>query len=82
MLAVITHADSVAGWLIDPTSTLIAVTSRHGLALVERCVLLEVPVDELDQPPAPLPPGAVARRAHSDLLLFTPVAQDQPRERR
>ncbi|WP_261576383.1 hypothetical protein [Frankia gtarii] len=78
LLAVITRSDSIAGRLIDPTGDLTAATSRHGLALLDRVVLLEVPLDELDQPPTPLPHGTVARRVHSDMLLFAPLAPVPP----
>jgi len=80
LLAVITHSDSVAGWLVDPTGDLTTATSRHGLTQRDRFVLLEVPLDTLDQPPAPLPPGAVPRRVHSDLLLFAPVGMSAGRQ--
>lgn len=78
LLAVITRSDSIAGRLIDPTAELTAATGRHGLALLDRFVLLEVPLDELDQPPTPLPDGTVARRVHSDVLLFAPLAPVPP----
>ncbi|WP_045875831.1 hypothetical protein [Pseudofrankia sp. DC12] len=81
-LAVITHSDTVAGWLIDPTVDLNAATARHGLALLDRFVLLEVHLDELDQPRTPQPRRSVARRVHSDLFLFVPVAPAGPQERR
>ncbi|MEX5637356.1 hypothetical protein [Parafrankia sp. FMc2] len=70
LLAVITRSDSVDGWLIDPTAELTAAAGRHGLALLDRFVVVEVPLNELDQPPGPLPRASVARRVHSDLLLF------------
>ncbi|WP_261562870.1 hypothetical protein [Frankia tisae] len=73
-LAVITRSDSLAGWLIDPTIDLTTATGRHGLALLDRIVLLEIPLDQLDQPTAPLPAGKLAWRVHSDLLLFTPIS--------
>ncbi|ABD11064.1 hypothetical protein CcI156_04420 [Frankia sp. CcI156] len=81
LLAVISRSDSIAGWLIEPTAELTAATGRHGLALLDRFVLLEVPLDELDQPPTPLPRATVARRVHSDLLLFAPVLPAGPQER-
>ncbi|MEX5712006.1 hypothetical protein AB1484_27865 [Parafrankia sp. FMc6] len=70
LLAVITRSDSVDGWLIDPTVELTAVAGRHGLALLDRFILVEVPLDELDPPPGPLPRASLARRVHTDLLLF------------
>jgi len=76
-LAVITRSDSIAGWLIDPTHDLTDATGRHGLALLDRFVLLEVPIDQLDRTPAPLPRGAAARRVHSDLLLFTGLRSER-----
>jgi hypothetical protein len=82
VLAVVTHSESLYGLLIDPTATLTAATTRHGLALVDRFVLLEVPLDDLDPRPTPLPRGTVARRVHSDLLLFAPVLSAGPQERR
>jgi hypothetical protein len=80
LLAVISRSDSIAGYLIDPTAELTAATGRHGLALLDRFVLLEVPLDELDRPPTPLPRATVARRVHSDLLLFARMPAG-PRER-
>jgi hypothetical protein len=77
LLGVITRSDSIAGWLIDPTGALTAATGRHGLALLDRFVLLEVPLDELDQPPTPQRRATVARRVHSDLLLFVLAAGPQ-----
>jgi len=73
LLAVITHTDSHAGWLIDPTSDLARAAGRHGLALHDRYVLIEGPLDTLVGPPAPSGRGTTARRVHSDLLLFSPV---------
>ncbi|WP_261560470.1 hypothetical protein [Frankia tisae] len=78
LLAVITRSDSIAGWLIDPTAELTAATGRHGLALLDRFVLLEVPLDELAQPPTPLPDATVARRVHSEVLLFAALAPAPP----
>lgn len=78
LLAVITRSDSIAGWLIDPTAELTGAAGRHGLALLDRFVLLEVGLDELAQPPTPLPDGTVARRVHSDMLLFAPLAPVPP----
>src|SRR6185369_7451251 len=75
LLAVITRSDSISGRLIDATGEVTAATGRHGLALLDRVILLEVPLDELDQPPTPLPPATMARRVHSDMLLFAPVAK-------
>jgi hypothetical protein len=72
-LAVITHTDSHAGWLIDPTSDLTRAAGRHGLALHDRYVLIEVPLDTLESPPAPSGRGRTAHREHSDLLLFSPI---------
>jgi hypothetical protein len=78
LLAVITHTDSHAGWLIDPTSDLTLATGRHGLALRDRFVLLEVPLDTVDIPPAPADRANPAPRVHSDLLLFSPVQPTSP----
>ncbi|MCM3885831.1 hypothetical protein [Frankia sp. R82] len=74
VLAVITRSDSIGGWLLDPTGALSAAAGRHGLALLDRLVLLEVPLDELGGAPTPLPQQAVARRVHSALLVFAPLA--------
>jgi hypothetical protein len=79
ILAVITHSDSRGGWLIDPVVDLTAAAGRAGLALVHRFVLLELPLSQLDQPVSPLPARVVARRVHSDLLLFEPVVHLGPR---
>lgn len=78
LLVVITRSDSIAGRLIDPTGDLTAAAGRHGLTLLDRFVLLEVPLDELDQPPTPLPRTTVARTVHSDVLLFAPFAPVPP----
>jgi hypothetical protein len=80
LLAVISHSDSVAGLLIDPTDALATATRRHGLALLHRFVLLEISLDQLDARPTPLPAGTAARRVHSDLLLFRPIAFAAARE--
>lgn len=72
-LAVVSRADSLGGWLIDPTVELATAAGRSGLALLDRIVLLEVPLDQLDRPAEPIPAGVVAQRAHSDLLLFSAV---------
>ncbi|KPM57006.1 hypothetical protein ACG83_04135 [Frankia sp. R43] len=70
LLAVITLSEGVNGWLIDPTAELTAAAGRHGLALLDRFIVLTVPLDELDPPPGPLPRASLARRVHTDLLLF------------
>ncbi|CAO5151273.1 conserved hypothetical protein [Frankia sp. AiPs1] len=80
MLAVITRSESIAGGLLDPTGALVAATGRYGLALLDRLVLLEIPIAELGGPPTTLAHQVVARRVHSDLLLF--VLPTGPRERR
>ncbi|WP_239394231.1 hypothetical protein [Frankia sp. CiP3] len=72
-LAVVTRSDSLGGWLIDPTVELTVAAGRSGLVLLDRIVLLEVPLDQLDRPATPIPRAVVARRVHSDLLLFTAV---------
>ncbi|WP_239312820.1 hypothetical protein [Frankia sp. Cj3] len=80
-LAVITRSDSVAGWLIDPTIELTTAAWYGGLTLLDRIVLMEVPLDQLDQLdqlPTPIPTGMLARRVHSDLLLFTTVSAPVP----
>ena len=76
----ISHSDSVAGLLIDPTDALATATRRHGLALLHRFVLLEISLDQLDERPTPLPAGTAARRVHSDLLLVRPIAFAAARE--
>ncbi|MBL7490558.1 hypothetical protein I6A60_01595 [Frankia sp. AgB1.9] len=75
-LAVITRSDSLSGWLIDPTVDLTAATGRHKLLLLDRFVLLEVPLDELDGPSTPSLRGRTARRVHADLLLFTTITSE------
>lgn len=74
MLAVVSHSDSRGGWLIDPTTEVHAAAARNGLALLDRIVLLEVPLHQLSRPAAPIPTGTLAHRVHSDLLLFTPIS--------
>jgi hypothetical protein len=69
-LAVVSRCDSLGGWLVDPTVELATAAGRGGLALLDRIVLLEVPLRELDRPAAPIPAGVVAQRVHSDLLLL------------
>jgi len=69
---VISHSDSVAGLLIDPTDALATATRRHGLALLHRFVLLEISLDQLDERPTPLPAGTAARRVHSDPPQMNP----------
>ncbi len=78
-LAVITNSDSRGGWLIDPTGELSDAASHAGLALVDRIILLEIPLDGPAPPPDPLPARMVAERVHSDLLLFMTVAGAPPR---
>ncbi|ONH25234.1 hypothetical protein [Pseudofrankia asymbiotica] len=77
-LAVISRADSIGGWLIDPTVELATAAGRSGLALLDRIVLLEIPLDQLDRPATPIPAGIVAQRVHSDLLLFSAVLPQVP----
>ncbi|KPM51489.1 hypothetical protein E0F15_17915 [Frankia sp. B2] len=72
-LAVVSRADSLGGWLIDPTVELATAAGRGGLALLDRIVLLEIPLDRLNRPATPIPAGVVAQRVHSDLLLFSAV---------
>lgn len=74
-LAVLTHSDSRGGWLIDPTGELSEAAGLGGLALVDRIVVLEIPLDGLARPDQPLSTQMVAHRAHSDLLLFTTIAR-------
>lgn len=69
-LAVLTRSDSRGGWLIDPTVELTSAAWCGGLAMVDRIVLLEVPLHQLDRPAAPVPARTVAKRVHSDLLLY------------
>ncbi|CUU60711.1 hypothetical protein Ga0074812_14533 [Parafrankia irregularis] len=78
ILAVITRSESVDGWLIDPTAELTAAAGGHGLALLDRFIVLEVSLDDLDQPPGPLPRASVARRVHTDLLLFAAYTAVSP----
>jgi hypothetical protein len=86
ILAVITHSDSSAGRLIDPTGAVVRAARHAGLTYLDHLALLHVPLrpGALDTPgrvPAsamPLPPGRSRRpvravRAHSDLLIFSPV---------
>ncbi|TCJ34691.1 hypothetical protein [Parafrankia sp. BMG5.11] len=72
-LAVVSHCDSFGGWLIDPTVELALAADRSGLVLLDRIVLLEIPLSQLDRPVTSIPAGVVAQRVHSDLLLFTAV---------
>jgi len=72
-LAVVSRCESLGGWLIDPSVELAAAVGRGGLALLDRIVLLEIPLDRLDRPAAPIPNGVIAQRVHSDLLLFSAV---------
>ncbi|MEX5713373.1 hypothetical protein AB1484_35410 [Parafrankia sp. FMc6] len=77
-LAVVSRCESFGGWLIDPTVELALAADRSGLALLDRIVLLEVPLSQLDRPATPIPAGVVAQRVHSDLLLFTAVNTPMP----
>ncbi|KPM52727.1 hypothetical protein ACG83_24945 [Frankia sp. R43] len=77
-LAVVSRCDSFGGWLIDPTVELALAADRSSLALLDRIVLLEIPLSQLNRPATPIPAGVVAQRVHSDLLLFTPVHAPVP----
>ncbi|MBL7520637.1 hypothetical protein I6A84_21730 [Frankia sp. CNm7] len=83
LLAVITHAESHGGWLVDPIVDITAAAFDSGLALVDRIVLVEVPLQDLlsadaagsgrfDDSPGPI----AMRRACSDLLVFAVAARD------
>ncbi|ABW11973.1 hypothetical protein Franean1_2543 [Parafrankia sp. EAN1pec] len=80
-LAVVSRCDSLGGWLIDPTVELATAVGRGGLAMLDRIVLLEVPLRELDRPASPIPASVVAQRVHSDLLLFTAVKRSASSEK-
>ncbi|MBV9163798.1 MAG: hypothetical protein JO281_20110 [Pseudonocardiales bacterium] len=77
VLAVITHSDSSAGRLIDPTDMVVRAARHAGLTYLDHIALLEIP---LHHGPAasttPLPSRRNRRttraiRAHSDLLIFS-----------
>ncbi|WP_322779753.1 hypothetical protein [Frankia sp. Cas4] len=80
-LAVVTRSDSRGGWLIDSTIELTAAAGRSGLALLDRIVLLEVPLGQLDRPATPVSRGVVAQRVHSDLLLLGAVGTSASSEK-
>ncbi|MGH3826143.1 MAG: hypothetical protein ACRDQX_03065 [Pseudonocardiaceae bacterium] len=81
VLAVITHSDSTAGRLIDPTSAVVRAARHVGLTYLDHLALLHVPLHHggLDAPGAtPLRSGrhqrpARAVRVHSDLLIFSRI---------
>jgi len=91
-LAVITHSDSRGGWLIDPTAELTEAAGGGRVAPVDRIVLLEIPIlgalsdDSVtparDGSDVPLTGHKVARRVHSDLLLYAPLPGDETGVRR
>ncbi|MGH3867838.1 MAG: hypothetical protein ACRDQ4_17285 [Pseudonocardiaceae bacterium] len=82
VLAVITHSDSSAGWLIDPTGAVVRAARHAGLTYLDHLALLHVPLRRgvLDTP-GRVPAGAPCRsrrpvravRVHSDLLIFSRI---------
>ncbi|AXK36428.1 hypothetical protein DVA86_31430 [Streptomyces armeniacus] len=82
-LSFITHSDREQGRLIDPSGVLTDTAHRAGLSVLDRVVLLEVPIRRSalatsDLPAAAGSPPAQAdtagpphTRIHHDLLLFT-----------
>ncbi len=82
VLAVITHSDSSAGRLIDPTGAVVRAARHAGLTYVDHLALLHVPLRHgVLNTPGCVPAGAPCRsrrpvravRVHSDLLIFSPV---------
>jgi hypothetical protein len=91
VLAVITHSDTSAGRLIDPTGAVVRAAHHAGLAYLDHIALLHNPLrrhapdttDPTGSPP-PLPLGhrrraAPAVRVHSDFLIFSPLPATHPR---
>lgn len=91
ILAVITHSDSSASRLIDPTGTVVHTVRHAGLTYLDHIALLHLPLPHgaLDAPGAtPLRPGrhrrpgCAAVRVHSDLLIFSRIpGADAPADR-
>jgi hypothetical protein len=79
VLAVITHSDSSAGRLIDPTDMVVRAARPAGLAYLDHIALLEVPLrhgSAASATPLPLRRNRRTTRAirvHSDLLIFSRI---------
>jgi len=80
LLAVLTHARSRDGWLVDPIADITAMAYDNQLAPVDRIVLLEVPLHEIaagwqssDSGPTGL---SSLRRVSSELLLYAFAGRD------
>ncbi|GAA3012500.1 hypothetical protein [Actinokineospora diospyrosa] len=76
ILAVITHSHRHGGRLIDPATTVIPQTTRAGLLLLDRVVLLttaprRAPARRGHRPGTLDPAGPADTTEHADLLVFT-----------